>query len=139
MGILDKAFEMLGDNHLPMMDSRTRLLQAALALLANNGQAGGLHGLVERFSEAGLGNVIHSWIGSGQNTPITTEQLHQALGEGQLQQIAEETGLTETETASRLCEMLPDLIDRLTPAGHIPQGGLGNMSTLLDYFLGRFQ
>ncbi|HJV83484.1 YidB family protein [Noviherbaspirillum sp.] len=139
MGILDKAFEMLGDNHLPMMDSRTRLLQAALALLANNGQAGGLHGLVEQFSEAGLGNVIHSWIGAGQNVPITGEQLHQALGEGQLQQIAEETGLAENETADRLSEMLPDLVDRLTPAGHIPPGGLGNMSTLLDYFLGRFQ
>lgn len=138
MGLLDRAIEMLGDNHLPMMDARTRLLQAALSLIANNGQTGGLHGLVERFQEAGLGNVISSWIGTGQNVPITGAQVQQALGEGQLQQIAEETGLGEDETADRLSEMLPDLVDKLTPAGHIPQGGLGNMSALLDHFMGRF-
>lgn len=139
MGLLDRAFDMLGDNHLPLMDARTRLLQAALSLLANNGQAGGVHGLVERFQEAQLGNVIHSWIGNGQNVPITTAQLQQVLGEGHLQQISEETGLTEHDTAEELSEMLPDLVDKLTPAGHIPKGGLGNMSALLDHFMGRYQ
>lgn len=138
MGLLDRAIEMLGDHHLPMMDSRTRLLQTALSLLANNGQTGGLHGLVDRFQEAGLGNVIGSWIGSGQNVPITGEQMQQALGGGQLQQIAEEIGLPQEEIANRLSEVLPDLVDKLTPAGHIPRGGLGNMSSLLDHFMGRF-
>ena len=138
MGLLDRAIEMLGDNHLPMMDSRTRLLQAALSLLANNGQLGGLHGLVERFQEAGLGNAIGSWIGTGQNIPITGNQMQQALGEGQLQQISEEASLSQKETADRLSDMLPDLIDKLTPGGHIPRGGLGNMSALLDHFMGRF-
>ncbi|HEY0846280.1 MAG TPA: YidB family protein [Noviherbaspirillum sp.] len=138
MGILDKAFEMLGDNHLPLMDSRTKLLQAALSLIANNGQTGGLHGLVERFQEAGLGNAISSWIGSGENVPITAEQMEQVLGEGHLQQISEETGLPEHDVADRLSDMLPDLIDKLTPAGHIPQGGLGNMSALLDHFMGGY-
>jgi uncharacterized protein YidB (DUF937 family) len=138
MGLLDRAFEMLGDNHLPLMDSRTRLLQAALSLIANNGQNGGLHGLVERFQEAGLGNVISSWIGSGENVPVMPEQMQQVLGEGQLQQISEETGLDEHDTATHLSEMLPELVDQLTPGGHIPQGGLGNMSSLLDHFMGRY-
>ena len=138
MGLLDRAIEMLGDNHLPAMDSRTRLLQVALSLIADNGQAGGLSGLVERFQEAGLGNVISSWIGTGENVPITAGQVHQVLDEGYLRQISEETGLTETDTAQQLSEMLPDLVDKLTPAGHVPQGGLGNMSALLDHFLGRF-
>lgn len=138
MGILDRAIEMLGDNHLPLMDSRTRLLQAALSLIANNGQAGGLSGLVERFQEAGLGNAIHSWIGTGQNVPVTAEQMEQVLGEGHLQQIAEETGLPHPDVAERLSAMLPDLIDKLTPAGHVPQGGLGNMSALLDQFMGGY-
>jgi len=139
MGILDKAIEMLGSDRLPMMDSRTKLLQTALALLANNGQNGGLGGLVERFNQAGLGNVIHSWIGTGENVPITAEQVQQVLGEGQLQQISEETGLAEPEAASQLSDMLPDLVDKLTPAGHIPQGGLGDLSSLLDHFLGRYR
>lgn len=138
MGILDRAIEMLGDHHLPLMDSRTRLLQAALSLIANNGQTGGLTGLVERFQEAGLGNVIHSWIGTGQNAPVTAEQMEQVLGEGHLQQIAEETGLPHPAVAERLSAMLPDLIDKLTPAGHVPQGGLGNMSALLDQFMGGY-
>jgi uncharacterized protein YidB (DUF937 family) len=139
MGLLDKAIEMLGDNQLPLMDSRTRLLQAALSLIANNGQAGGLSGLADRFQEAGLGNAISSWIGSGQNVPITAEQLRQALGDGPLQQISEETGLNEQDTAEHLSGMLPDLVDKLTPGGSIPQGGLGNMSALLDHFMGQYQ
>ncbi|HYD97709.1 MAG TPA: YidB family protein [Noviherbaspirillum sp.] len=138
MGILDKAIEMLGDNHLPMMDARTRLLQAALSLVANNGQTGGLHGLAERFAEAGMGNLVHSWIGTGENLPVSGAQLQQVLGDGHLQQISEETGLSEPEAANQLSDMLPDLVDKLTPDGRIPQGGAGNMSALLDHFLGRY-
>lgn len=138
MGILDRAIEMLGGDHLPMMDARTKLMQAALSLLANNGQTGGLNGLVERFNEAGLGNVIQSWIGNGENVPITGRQLQQVLDDGHLRQISEETGLSEPVAADQLSDMLPDLVDKLTPAGHIPPGGLGNMSSLLDHFLGRY-
>jgi uncharacterized protein YidB (DUF937 family) len=136
MGILDHAFELLGNRNVPLLDSRTRLLEAALSLIASNGQTGGLHGLVVRFQEAGLGNMIHSWVGTGQNVPITAEQVRQVLCEGQLQQIAEETGLSVNEAADRLSRMLPDLVDKLTPAGHLPQGGVGDMSTLLDHFMG---
>jgi uncharacterized protein YidB (DUF937 family) len=138
MGLLDRAFEMLNDNHLPMMESRTRLLQAALSLLANNGQTGGLHGLVERFQEAGLGNLIQSWIEPGPNLPASADQMEAVLGEGHLQQIAEETRLSQHDAAEQLGDMLPDLVDSLTPSGHIPQGGLGNMSSLLDHFIGRY-
>ena len=138
MGILDKAIEMLGGSHLPMMDSRMKLMQAALSLLANNGQAGGVHGLVHQFNQAGLGNMIQSWIGTGENVPVTGEQIQQVLDKGQLRQISEETGLSEPDAANQLSDMLPDLVDKLTPAGHVPPGGLGNMSTLLDHFLGRY-
>lgn len=138
MGLLDRAFDMLGDSQFPLLDSRTRLLQAALSLVANNGQVGGLHGLAERFDEAGLGNVIHSWISDGPNIAISADELQQVLGERHLEQIAEETGYTEIEVAYRLSNMLPDLIDQLTPDGRIPRGGAGNMSALLDHFMGGF-
>lgn len=138
MGILDSAIDMFGGNQSQETNSKARLLQAVVSLLANNGQNGGLHDLVGRFQEAGLGNVISSWIGSGENVPITPEQVQQALGEGQLQQISEESGLSQDETKQHLSEMLPGLVDKLTPAGHIPQGGLGNMSELLTHFVGRF-
>jgi uncharacterized protein YidB (DUF937 family) len=130
--------DMFGKNPAESMEPRPRLLQAALALLADNGQTGGLRGLVERFEEAGLGNVIQSWIGTGENVPITAEQLHEVLREGQIRQVAEETGMDEQQVEHQLSDMLPKLVDTLTPAGHIPAGGLGNMSTLLDHFIGRF-
>jgi uncharacterized protein YidB (DUF937 family) len=139
MGILDKAFEMLENNHAPMLDMRTRLLQGALSLLADNGQTGGLQGLAERFQEAGLGHLIQSWIGNEQNLPIAEAQIHAALGEGRLQQIAEEADLTETEAADQLSKMLPDLVDRLTPDGLIPPNGVGNTDVLLDRFLGGYR
>jgi uncharacterized protein YidB (DUF937 family) len=138
MGLLDSAMDMLRNNPPGSMEPRTRLLQSVLSLLADNGQTGGLRGLVERFEEAGLGNVIHSWISTGENVPITTEQLHQVLGEGQVQQVAEETGMDQQQVEHELSDMLPKLVDTLTPAGHIPAGGLGNMSALLDHFIGRF-
>jgi uncharacterized protein YidB (DUF937 family) len=137
MGILDKAFDMLGNSQPQDAGSGTRLLQAAMSLLVNNGQNGGLQGLMERFQEAGLGNAVSSWIGTGENVPVTPEQVQQALGDGPLQQISEESGLSQDETANHLSELLPTLVDKLTPAGHIPPGGLGEMSELLEQFFRR--
>lgn len=138
MGLLDSAFNMFGNaQQSSMLDPKTRLLQAVLSLLSNNGQTGGLNGLVEKFQEAGLGHIIGSWIGPGQNLPIAGEQIQQVLGNGSLEQISEETGLTQDETASHLSEMLPQLVDRLTPDGMAPQGGLGNVSALLEQVMGR--
>jgi uncharacterized protein YidB (DUF937 family) len=137
MGLLDTAMDMFGNNRSQIGDPKMRLMQAALSLLANNGQNGGLQGLVGRFQEVGLGNTISSWIGTGENVPITPNQVQEALGEGQLQQISEEAGLTHEETANHLSDMLPHLVDTLTPAGHVPQGGLGNVSSLLEQFVGR--
>jgi uncharacterized protein YidB (DUF937 family) len=63
--------------------------------------------------------------------PISAEQIQQILGNGHLQQISEETALTQDETATHLSVLLPDLIDRLTPNGQAPEGGLGDIATLL--------
>jgi uncharacterized protein YidB (DUF937 family) len=138
MALLDRTFNMIGGGRQSMLDPQTRLLQAALALLANHGQTGGLHGLTEKFQEAGLDSIIRSWIGNEQNLPISGEQIQQVLGDGHLEQIAEETSLTETEAASHLSDMLPRLVDRLTPDGEAPQGGLGNVSALLEQVMGRY-
>jgi len=135
MGLFDSATNTFGNNSPRGLEASTRLIQATLALIADNGQGGGLRGLMERFQEAGLGNTISSWIGSGPNVPITEEQIQQALGDGWLQQIAEEAGLTQDDAARQLSELLPTMVDKLTPADHIPQGGLGSMSTLLEHFL----
>ncbi|HEV7617735.1 MAG TPA: YidB family protein [Burkholderiaceae bacterium] len=130
MGFSDRAFDP-GNAEAKVTGPQAKLLQAALAMLSDHGQAGGLPGLIGRFQEAGLGDVIGSWISSGQNLPISAEQIQQILGNGHLQQISEETALTQDETATHLSVLLPDLIDRLTPNGQAPEGGFGDIATLL--------
>ena len=103
------------------------------SLLSNDsaqGGLGGLGGLVSKFQEAGLGNVVQSWIGSGENLPISADQISQVLGSDGLANIAQQLGLGNGDAAGQLSEMLPGLIDKLTPNGQAPEGGLGNMGDL---------
>ncbi len=136
MGLFDSVRGMLGGQQQPD-DSRARLLEAAAAMLSSNSQVGGLPGLLERFQEAGLGHVIGSWIGTGQNQPISPEQVQQVLGDGELQHISEQTGLPPEQAAGHLSDLLPSLIDKLTPNGEVPEGGLGQAGALLGRLLGR--
>ncbi|MEO8407014.1 MAG: YidB family protein [Oxalobacteraceae bacterium] len=135
MGLLDMAMGMLGGEQQQLGDPKARLLQAAIQMLTSN-QGGGLQGLMGAFQNAGLGDALASWIGTGQNLPVSGDQVQQALGDGgQLQQLAQATGLTPADTASHLSEILPGLIDKLTPNGEVPQGGLGNLTGMLGQFL----
>lgn len=100
---------------------QTALLNAALSLLG--GQGGGLNGLVQAFSKQGLGDVVNSWVGTGQNLPISADQIHSALGAQQLSQFASQAGLAPEAAGSTLASLLPTLVDKLTPDGQIPAGG----------------
>ncbi len=100
------------------------------SLLSNDGAQGGLGGLVAKFGEAGLGNVVQSWIGKGENLPISADQISQVLGSDGLANIAQQLGLGNGDAAGQLSQMLPGLIDQLTPNGSAPSGGLGNMGDL---------
>lgn len=108
-------------------------------LLANDGSHGGLAGLSEKFNEAGLGNVLHSWIGSGQNLPISADQLQSVLGSDTVRQIASKLGVDPDQAAQQLAALLPGLVDKLTPSGAAPQGGLGNSSDLFGMLGGLIQ
>lgn len=99
-------------------------------LLSNDGGQGGLGGLVGKFEQAGLGNVVSSWIGSGQNMPISAEQLQNVLGSDAVSGIAAKLGINPSDALGQLSSMLPGLVDKLTPSGAAPSGGLGNMGDL---------
>ena len=81
---------------------------------------GGLGSLIERFSQSGRGDVIGSWIGTGQNQAIGPHELHEALGDDTVETLARETGMPREELLSELSETLPDVVDRLTPEGRVP-------------------
>lgn len=136
MGLLDIALGALGGNAQQSNDPKAMLLQAAIGMLSNN-QGGGLQGLMGSLQNAGLGDALASWIGTGQNMPVSDEQIQQALGnDGQLEQLAQAAGLSNSDTANHLSELLPGLIDKITPNGELPQGGLGDLGGILGQLLG---
>ena len=84
------------------------------------GLLGGLGGLLEKLQESGHGEVTKSWIGSGQNQPISPGSLGSALGPWIIKALSEKTGLSEQELTAQLSQLLPGLVDKLTPQGRLP-------------------
>ncbi|MBD2824249.1 YidB family protein [Xenorhabdus szentirmaii] len=82
---------------------------------------GGMSGLVEKFSQQGLDGTIRSWIGSGENLPIHPDQLSSIFGSDTIQQLAEKIGIDPNEASSLLSKHLPNLIDKVTPNGEVPE------------------
>ena len=109
------------------------LLPVVLSMLANRGggmpQAGmgagaggmgGLGDLLERFQRAGYGDQASSWVGTGQNMPISPDIIGQIFGEGGLGQIARQAGVSEQQASEGLSQLFPEVVDHLTPGGQVP-------------------
>lgn len=107
-----------------------QLVHGIAGLLSNDSAHGGLSGLMEKFQQAGLGDAIHSWIGTGENLPISGDQITQALGEETIGDLAQRAGLDSDSIAGQIAHILPGLIDRLTPSGQSPGAGLGSTDDL---------
>ena len=91
------------------------LLQAVLGIV--NDHPGGVSGLAQSFEQQGLGGVVQSWIGSGQNQPISGDQVQNALGSDKIQEIAAKLGSSPSVASSTLAQYLPQVVDHLTPNG----------------------
>jgi uncharacterized protein YidB (DUF937 family) len=86
-------------------------------------QVGGIDGLVQKFEQAGLGNVAKSWIGTGSNQSISPQQVKEALGPQQVEQVANQAGVSPDEAAAGLSKVLPEAVDNVTPSGQVPSAG----------------
>ncbi len=84
------------------------------------GFVGGLGGLLERFQQAGQGKVADSWVAAGPNQPISPEQLHHTLGPQTVNDLSRQTGLPPQVLMQHLSQILPTVIDKLTPDGRVP-------------------
>ena len=116
MGLLDSLLgSVLGGG-----DKQNALVQIATSLITKHSSGNGLAGLAQQFDQQGLCNLMQSWIGTGENKPITPDQLHQVLGKEQVQQIAQQNGMQGSEVTSALSALLPQLVDKLTPQGQVP-------------------
>ena len=92
---------------------------------AGTQMAGGLGNLTDMLSQLGLGDQVKSWVGTGENLPVTAEQIQNTLGQnGTLGQIASQAGVSETDAAGGLAELLPGLINKLTPNGQVNAGDI---------------
>lgn len=84
------------------------------------GLLGGLGGLLDKLQKGGLGEATNSWVGSGQNTPVSPGQVGSALGPDIIKELAQRSGLSEEDVIKGLSQVLPGVVDKLTPKGRIP-------------------
>lgn len=100
-------------------DKAGNLLASLLGLIANPAN-GGFGGFVGRFHDAGLGDLVDSWVTTGDNTPVSGEQIESALGEETVAAVAAQSGVDQAAATSALALMTPHVVDELTPGGVIP-------------------
>ena len=134
MGLLDDVLKAATGTAPAAEGSQSSLASAALSMLSSS-ESGGISGLAQQFAAKGLGHVVSSWIGTGRNLPISPEQLLSVLGSEQVQAIAAKAGISPEAASTGLAQLLPQVVDNLTPNGEVPQGDL--MSKGLELLKGR--
>lgn len=139
MGLLDIVGGALGGQAAPggAGGGQAELLKLVMSLLADNSQGGGLAGLLQQLQSAGLAEQVNSWVGTGQNLPVSPEQLQGAFGADRMSQMAERMGLSTGDLGAQLSQMLPQVVDQATPGGQLPEGGLGDLGGLLGQLMRR--
>jgi len=129
MGLMD----MLGG----LMGRRTPktgnpIMDALLPMLLAKGSIGGLGGLLGKFTGAGLGTKANSWVGTGGNESLDPDDVEQALGQAEVDRIASQAGVSRDEAKSGLADMIPGLVDKMSPGGTLPTGNLAKAMKGLD-------
>ena len=122
MGIFDEIVKGVGSQILG--GSQQGGLMEHVFGLINNPDTGGIGGLIQRFGNKGLGDAMSSWISTGENQPVSGEQVTDIFGNETIQQIAQKLGISGEDASSGLAALLPQIIDRLTPDGTVPKEDL---------------
>jgi uncharacterized protein YidB (DUF937 family) len=82
--------------------------------------AGGLGDLIDVFQRAGFGDQARSWVATGRNEPISPEAFEQVFGRGGVAEIARRAGVSERDASQGLSQLMPEVVDRMTPDGQVP-------------------
>jgi uncharacterized protein YidB (DUF937 family) len=98
------------------------VLPAVLGEVMGSGGQGGLNAIVAKLQQAGLGDIAKSWVGTGQNLPITADQLKQVLGSDVVRQLAAKYNIPIDQVAEVLAHQLPLAVDKASPDGKLPHG-----------------
>jgi uncharacterized protein YidB (DUF937 family) len=119
MGLLDDVLGMAGMGNAAQSQQHAGALSMILNYI-NSPEVGGISGLQRMFQEKGLGNIISSWISTGQNLPISADQLQSVLQGGTLQNMASKSGMDLSQLSSVFSQLMPHAVDQMTPNGQIP-------------------
>ncbi len=130
MGLLDEVLGGLmgGGGGSPMQSVLSGLLgggqqQGGLGQQGASPMGGGLQGLLSSFEQAGLGHIAQSWVGNGQNQPVSPSQLQSVFGQDRVQTMASQAGMQPQDFLSQLSQHLPAAVDGMTPGGNVPNEG----------------
>jgi uncharacterized protein YidB (DUF937 family) len=124
MGLLDEVLKAVGGASGGAGDAHKSLATELLGMLSGGGVSGGLTGLVNTFNQKGLGDIVSSWVSTGKNLPISADQIQAVLGSSQIQALAAKAGVSPEMASSAISQILPQLVDKATPNGQIPTGGI---------------
>jgi uncharacterized protein YidB (DUF937 family) len=92
---------------------------ASLQKLFNSN--GGLQGMTTKLTNSGLGKQVQSWVGTGQNQPVSGQQVQQAMDPGQLHAVAKQAGISDEEASEHVAQAMPEMVNQATPQGKIPE------------------
>ncbi|MBS1197528.1 MAG: hypothetical protein H6R18_1313 [Proteobacteria bacterium] len=132
MGLFDQVASALGGGASEGGNSSLAMIMQ----LVNNPKIGGIGGLIGKLQQGGLSEVVGSWVSTGENLPVSADQLSGALGSDTIASLANSMGVSNEEASGSLAELLPQVVDKLTPDGQVPEGDL--MSQGLDMLKGKF-
>lgn len=81
-------------------------------------QHGGVEGLLQQFRQKGMGGAVESWVGQEAYKTITPDEVEKVLGQDRVNEIAAKFGMSPDDAKAKLAQMLPKVIDKLTPGGN---------------------
>jgi uncharacterized protein YidB (DUF937 family) len=119
MGLFTTLAEMVVTGFGNPDSTQAKLANAVVKKFQTN-EGGGLTAILQQLEAKGLGQAVQSWVGTGANQVVSVEQLEKALGSEQIQQLAAHVGVSPDVLRSHLSEILPKIVDRLTPDGKLP-------------------
>ena len=104
------------------------MAQVAMEMFNQNG---GLSGVLDKFKQGGLAEQAASWVGKGENMPISAEQISSVLGNGAIADMAAKFGISPETLSAQIAEHLPTVVDKMTPDGKVSEGSGGLLSSVL--------
>ncbi len=129
MGLLDDLVGSLGNNN---GSGQGNQLQQLMAIWNWVQEQGGVEVLLQKFQQGGLGQVLNTWIGSGNNQPVNSGEIQNALGQDQLQSLADKLGTDVNGASGTLAALLTQVIDKLSPQGHVDTSSTQDLGAMVD-------